>query len=112
MGEEIERRPAAGVVKTVADDEEIGLVSEDVFVEALVGCGFAAVGVAGADGGDYIGADADVIEGYGVSLDIGDEGGETGGPAAVRVAGPAAGGGGFAEGDEGTEFGRVIVFLH
>ena len=73
---------------------------------------FAAVGVAGAGGGDDIGADADVVEGYGMGLNVGDEGGEAGGPAAVGVAGPAAGGGGFAEGDECAEFGGVAVFVH
>ena len=52
------------------------------------------------------------MEGYGIGLNVGDEGGEAGGPAAVGVAGPAAGGGGFAEGDEGVEFNGVVVFSH
>ncbi len=47
-----------------------------------------------------------------MGLNIGDEGGEAGGPAAVGMAGPAAGCGGFAEGDESVELRGVVVFSH
>ena len=110
--EKIDGCAAPRVVQPVGDDQQIGLVGQDVLVETLARRGLAAVVVVGASGADEVGPDADVHQVQWRALELVDQAGELARPAAFPGARPAPGRCALAEGDEGAELLLVPVLLH
>ena len=105
-------RTAPGVVEAIGNREQVGIVGEDVFVEALVGRRLSTLLVRRAAPGDEVGTDSRVDNPHRPGLEVVDERAQQRHPAAIRSGAPAASSGALAEGDHAAKFLGAPVLLH